>query len=106
MALTREGVERKVAVTARGCWEWPNVRKDTGHPRELRKIFELYRGPLPAGMVPHHLCHNPPCVNPLHLRAISISANKLEAHAYRTGQMSNKQLRMARFLHRMSGTRY
>ena len=33
-----------------------------------RVAYELWVGPIPEGMVIMHLCDNPPCCNPDHLR--------------------------------------
>lgn len=68
-----------------GCWEWTAGKNRAGYgilggahdgSRLAHRIsYELHKGPTPAGMVIDHLCHNPGCVNPAHLRAVSPAAN-------------------------------
>jgi len=66
------------------CWEWAG-RKDVngygvldvgGRPVVAHKIgYELIHGPVPTGLELDHLCRNPPCVNPLHLEAVTHKEN-------------------------------
>ena len=40
--------------------------------RALYQIaFELFKGSVPGRHVVHHICENPHCVNPAHLRALT-----------------------------------
>jgi hypothetical protein len=57
------------------CWIWKGAI-DRGYGLILvkgRKIlahrfsFQYFIGPVPRGLVVHHLCHNKNCVNPIHL---------------------------------------
>jgi len=55
-----------------GCWEWNGTLDPRGYghdgPRRAhRLIYEEYCGPIPPGLVAHHLCHNHACVNPEHI---------------------------------------
>lgn len=65
------------------CWEWTRCRDNHGYgvihgwcaiaknsrnARAHRVSYTLANGPIPAGMDVMHLCHNPSCVNPKHLR--------------------------------------
>jgi hypothetical protein len=74
----------KVSVGAPGdCWEWQAAtngrygvfyfgdRQTYAH----RVAHELVKGQIPHGLVIDHLCRNPLCVNPGHLRAVSQSVN-------------------------------
>jgi hypothetical protein len=40
-----------------------------------RLSYFLFKGPIPEGMTIDHLCHNPMCVNPDHLRACTLQEN-------------------------------
>ena len=72
-----------------GCWIWIGTRVPKGYGRfwvgpeqgpalqAYRFIYESLRGPIPDGLVLDHLCRNPPCVNPAHLRVVSNRDNIL-----------------------------
>lgn len=66
------------------CWEWNGTRLDSGygfmkvHAERIlahRFSYELHVGAIPEGMFLDHLCHNPPCVNPHHLRVADHTMN-------------------------------
>ena len=65
------------------CWEWQGgKRSDYGFfnipPTTIgahRYSFELANGEIPDGKMVDHICHNPPCVNPYHLRLADYSQN-------------------------------
>lgn len=42
-----------------------------------RLSYEWQNGPIPSGLVIDHLCSNPPCVRPDHLRAVTQRVNVL-----------------------------
>jgi len=42
-----------------------------------RVAYELVKGPIPEGKDLHHLCHNPPCVNPDHLQPVTPKEHNL-----------------------------
>lgn len=75
------------------CWEWTGTRRQHGHGSAKisgmnvgahRVSYQLHFGPIPDGMVIDHTCHNPPCVNPAHLRAVRQKQNmenRIGAHA-------------------------
>jgi hypothetical protein len=59
-----------------GCWNWQRGRHERGYGlfrenkkqiRVHRKSYELFKGPIPEGMMVCHHCDNPPCCNPDHL---------------------------------------
>lgn len=63
------------------CWSWMGshtqqgygslgIRDRPGSQGAHRVAYELKKGTIPHGFVIHHLCKNPGCVNPNHLKAI------------------------------------
>lgn len=63
----------------RGCIIWPRA-KTVGYGRlkfrgrldmAHRVTYELFYGPIPAGLHLDHICRTPACVNPLHLEAVT-----------------------------------
>jgi hypothetical protein len=60
------------------CWLWKGTRHQYGYGiflmpgekpvRAHRYSYEYFVGPIPEGKIILHLCDNPPCVNPAHLR--------------------------------------
>ena len=68
-----------------GCWNWVGAKngktgygKVTLHGKQFlahRIIYELRYGPIPSGMVIHHLCYNRRCCNPFHLAIASYAEN-------------------------------
>lgn len=72
------------AVKGDGCWAWTGDISNTGYGRLLfdnvRRgahvvSYELHVGPIPNGMVIDHLCHNPVCTRPDHLRVVTRGQN-------------------------------
>jgi hypothetical protein len=60
-----------------GCWEWQGPRSPAGYgfgsirsqTRGAHRIaWEIVNGSIPAGKFIRHICDNPPCVRPDHLR--------------------------------------
>jgi hypothetical protein len=72
------------------CWMWTSTltngygvigvggRSKSGGRLWLahRLMYELAVGPLPQGMVLHHTCHEPACLNPDHLEPMSRAAHQ------------------------------
>jgi hypothetical protein len=67
-----------------GCWLWLGFSDGKGYGRlELmgrphlahRVGYELFKGPIPDGLVLDHLCKNPFCVNPDHLEPVTMGEN-------------------------------
>ena len=74
------------------CWDWLGGKTATGHARfkfkgtvqyAYRYSYEMTNGQIPKGAFIDHLCHNPSCVKPSHLRAATHQqnmANRKGAH--------------------------
>lgn len=74
-----------VRVTAT-CWFWLGSTNRSGHGqfsvggkmvKAHRWAYEFFVGPIPDGLVIHHLCGNESCVNPDHLKPITARENTL-----------------------------
>lgn len=70
--------------TGEGCWEWMGARLPCGYgviknPNGTtlahRLLFEMLKGPIPAGLVIDHLCRNRACVNPAHMEPVTTLEN-------------------------------
>lgn len=80
-----------------GCWEWTGLRLPTGYGqmsvrgkvrRMHRYSYELAHGPISEGAFIGHLCHNPACVNPAHLREATPGLNAQNRRGARAGSKS------------------
>ena len=67
----------KMDVDPSGCWEWNAGRNRKGYGnikvagkdlRAHRVAYEVWVDLIPDGMQVMHICDNPPCINPDHLR--------------------------------------
>lgn len=75
--ITKELIQSRCVTNPKtGCWEWQGARHKHGYGeirdgaigvRASRKAYELWKGPIPAGIRVCHQCDNPPCCNPEHL---------------------------------------
>lgn len=76
-----------------GCWEWKGTRNQTGYGifllpgekpvRAHRYSYEYFVGPIPEGKIIMHICDNPPCVNPAHLRVGTKADNNADTASKR-----------------------
>lgn len=83
----RRGVAGHV-ITEGGCWEWAGCYGAAGygqvsingkHASTHRVAYEHFTGQsIPDGMCIDHICRNPPCVNPNHLRVVTRQQNTIE----------------------------
>lgn len=89
---TRERFREKYRVdSVTGCWVWMASRlgslgygsfeADKRTRLAHRVSVEMHRGPIPEGQVVMHLCDNPLCVNPEHLRVGTQRENNLDTLA-------------------------
>lgn len=75
------------------CWTWTGAKTfgygkfyvDGERLSAHRVSWELNHGAIPPGMLVDHICHNPACVRPDHLRL----ATKRQNVEYRKGAQSN-----------------
>lgn len=70
------------------CWEWTASKNAKGYGKiqvfregkhrstlAHRAAYELTFGPIPEDRHIDHICHNPGCVNPGHLRPVTVKQN-------------------------------
>lgn len=67
-----------------GCWLWQGAVSDTGYghvsvrgrvQKSHRAFYELFEGPIPAGLSIDHLCYRRICCNPRHLEPVTRAEN-------------------------------
>lgn len=83
----RESVEARFwpkVLMVENCWEWLGAITGNGYGgfwdgkrygRAHRISYELFRGPIPAGLGLDHTCGNRRCVNPWHLEPVTQREN-------------------------------
>lgn len=69
--------EKVEIIEVLGCWRWTAAlsngygifnQEDRTTTYGHKFVYELYFGPVPAGMELHHTCDNRTCVQPFHLK--------------------------------------
>jgi DNA-binding transcriptional regulator YiaG len=87
--MTDEELEKwffeQKTITETGCWEWTGVRIKNGYGmlsvKRIRYLAHRYslqlflKRPIIDKLEVRHMCHNPPCINPLHLKEGTHSEN-------------------------------
>lgn len=68
-----------------GCWHWMAYKQQSGYGHFItsdgrknmahRLAYEFTKGAIPEGQQIDHMCHNPACVNPDHLRPVTHKQN-------------------------------
>lgn len=68
------------------CWIWTDSKMTEGHglfnsgvfagKSAHRFAYMAFVGPIPDGYTVDHMCHQPNCVNPNHLQAVTPSENQ------------------------------
>lgn len=75
------------------CWKWTGTVGSRGYgliggrlKEEQfyvhRIAFETFREPIPEGMTVDHRCKFKLCVNPFHLRLLTLSENAIDGNAF------------------------
>ncbi len=87
-AKEQEKFWSKVAVgEPNKCWAWQGYVRRTGYGilylagrrHQVHRVsLTIHLGGIPKGLVVDHICRNRACVNPVHLRAVTIRQNTLE----------------------------
>lgn len=74
----------RYSVLDSGCWSWDQCRDSNGYgiakyrgvrQRAHRIFYQIAGGVIPEGMVLHHWCGNPWCVNPDHCSPVTNHEN-------------------------------
>lgn len=88
--LLKAKIFNKCRMSDTGCWIWTGTMDGKGYGmvsfrskdrRAHRVSYELFKGPIPAGLHILHRCDTPSCVNPAHLRAGTVKENMADREA-------------------------
>lgn len=79
-------------LTNEPCWDWMASCNQDGYGhfvldgklvRASRLSYELAYGKIPKGLELDHTCHNPKCINPAHLEAVTHQENVIRGSMVR-----------------------
>lgn len=85
--VTTEGVKERLlsrSTITNTCWLWNGSVREHGYGATSyrgkqilahRLSYELFKGPIPRGLVIDHLCGVKRCLNPEHLEPVTVSEN-------------------------------
>jgi hypothetical protein len=77
-------IRRNYVIEPSGCWRWTRGRTGSGYGHLSMQsvyyqahllVYILFRGPLPIGLEPDHLCRNRWCVNPNCIEFVTHAVN-------------------------------
>lgn len=77
----------KVKENADGCWVWQGYKDASGYGQFRvgdrvvwvhRFAYALFKRRLRDGDEVDHMCHNPSCCNPEHLRRCDVTSNRVQ----------------------------
>jgi hypothetical protein len=83
-----------------GCWLWAGAVQRDGYGRFTvekrlwmahRWAYEMWAGPILAGLQLDHTCATPGCVNPKHLRTCTAKENMLAPHTAHPARLNSEK---------------
>ena len=86
--LTKENISEFYIEDENRCWNWRfgrgvgdygSIYYDHKTQSAHRVVYELFKGPIPDGLLVCHTCDNPPCINPDHLWVGTYHDNLMDA---------------------------
>ena len=79
-----EYLKSRTVVNENGCWTWQGAKDKNGygsvwHNSQMWKVhrlmYQLAIGLIPDNLEIDHICFNPPCINPDHMRLVNHRTN-------------------------------
>jgi len=111
----QEAMTRVARADPDACVEWIGTMTGTGYGQawfEGRKykahrlVYALAVAPIPEGLTVDHICFNTVCINPAHLRLLTLSQNrKLQRRAFKTHCIHGHEFTRENTIIRRNGTR-
>lgn len=89
--LSAQRFYSKIRIGKRGCWLWLGYVHRTGYGHITRNqskemahrfSYEKHIGPIPKGYTLDHLCRVRRCVNPFHLKPITLRENVMKGNGW------------------------